>query len=275
MSEKNEFVSLADLVRIFRRHLPAAAAAFLLAFAAVWAWYFLSPVSYRAVLTIDIDQERERLPSGYFLGAPYEFAAPYRPMTGKSDSFGGERAVYDYDSYYRLEANKNFARVIVGWLSSPTVAGEILRAADLPPEEFSLRRRQNFFAARAISPQTVRVDFRAASPRQVESLTKHLIASLKVKTFRLRGAALEEDDFVLFFDSPAVEEDRLSWPAQTALAAGVGLLAAFSVVAIAEMFPGAFSVARFRRSRRKKSSTASENSPAEKFSPQDKSEKGD
>lgn len=143
-------------------------------------------------------------------------------------------ADYQYDQYYRLQADEKFAETVSQWLKDPTVATEILRAADQDPMAASLRSLSKTFRAEKLASSFVQVRFQVSRPAQAQTMTEAIRTILNQRTQAMNQQAQSPDWFVLDVGTPAVLQSRWNGMLFGSAALVGGLLAALFGISVVE-----------------------------------------
>lgn len=113
---------------------------------------------------------------------------------------------YQYNQYYKLEANDMFAETINRWLMDPAMTGEILKEAKVAADFNSIKNSSKFFKAERLAPGFVQVYFSAESPTQAKEIFAASRNVLSRKVELLNEEAQELDWFYLIFSDVVIME---------------------------------------------------------------------
>lgn len=175
--------------------------------AAVFLYFSLLPVSYSASLTLNIT----------------------RVEVQKSSE-------YQFDDYYRLQADEKFAETIVQWLKSPRVVTDIYADAGVDTHDLSLRRLSKSFKADKMSSQIVLVTLKEKSAEEAKKVSSALVKVVEENTEALNKNQKEETWFEIVANDPVIIQDKVS-PALAAFASLLlGIFLAFWVVLLVHYF---------------------------------------
>ncbi len=202
MNENNSSITFSEIKEVYLSNLKLFAVVFLAVPALAIIFYFYQSDGYRAILWLDIVRQNAVR----------------------------ETENYDYDKYYRLEADKNFADTVVGWLKSPQLTEEVLREVGADTTELSLRRKERFFQVNRVSPQSVRVSYSLKRVEQARELASVLTKALNARTQTLNNGEIS-DWFAVRVGEPAVESTRKSFLWSVLLGVSAGFLSALIAVA--------------------------------------------
>ncbi|MFZ2226190.1 MAG: hypothetical protein WA064_00520 [Candidatus Moraniibacteriota bacterium] len=95
---------------------------------------------------------------------------------------------YEYDDFYRLQADEKFAETIVEWLKSPRTEEDIYVNSGIDVSDYSLKKLMSSIVAEKRSAQLVAVSFSVPS----EALAKSLASSVS-KVISQNIAKLNQD----------------------------------------------------------------------------------
>lgn len=112
---------------------------------------------------------------------PSHFEASFSVyITKESQSTTSE---FEYDQYYSLQAKDELSKFVEQYLKNPAVSSEILRKADVSPEDYFLPLRRHFFQVYALSSQEVQINFKLKTPDKAEKVAAKTHTKLN-ETFR-------------------------------------------------------------------------------------------
>jgi uncharacterized protein involved in exopolysaccharide biosynthesis len=178
------------------------------------------------------------------VGATYVFLTvqPLRYTTVLSlhvaRSHSGEQSnEYQYDGFYRLQADEQFADTVVRWLASPRIVSDIYAGAgrDIQiPAEYKL---DGVFLAKRLSSQYIEVQFTTTTKMMAENLSRSLDIVLNEKTRALNMNTKDEKMwFRVLVDEPIIYEAHTPWGRVMVGAFFVGVFLALWVVALRVYF---------------------------------------
>jgi capsular polysaccharide biosynthesis protein len=90
---------------------------------------------------------------------------------------------FEYDQYYALKAKDELSKFVEEYLKNPAVSSEILKKADVNPEDYFLPLRRHFFQVYALSSQEVQINFKLKTPDKAEKVAAKTHSKLN-ETFR-------------------------------------------------------------------------------------------
>ncbi|MEA2006842.1 MAG: hypothetical protein U9O20_01640 [Patescibacteria group bacterium] len=199
-------MELKEHVKIIKQHKMLFFGVWILFAGFVMAWFFSRPQAFEAVMSIDIARQ-----------------------SGQESSQSQEE--YDFDQYYRLEADKSFAETLVQWLGDPGVVNFVFSDSKTEASGKSLSSFSKFFKAERLSPNYVQVRYVTKNPpaaAAIFSSTKEIITK---KTNSLNEESKDSNWFKTIFSGPVVAEKKLSFlPVFVGAVVGGLLLSIFSVL---------------------------------------------
>jgi capsular polysaccharide biosynthesis protein len=147
----------------------------------------------------------------------YVFLQPVRYTTilslhiARSGS-GIQTNEYQYDDFYRLQADERFADTVVRWLSSPRIVADIYKETgrNIPvPAEHTLGK---IFSAKRLSSQYVEIRFTTATQEIAENLTNSLEKTLNQRTIDLNSGTSQNNDwFRIIVEKPIIYPYYIPW----------------------------------------------------------------
>ncbi len=111
-------------------------------------------------------------------------------------------AEYQYDQFYRLQADERFADTVVRWLLTPSMRSAIGRAAGVEKNEIW------GLEAKRLSSQLVEVTYEASSPEKFGAYAEAITQTLNRESAALNKEAQAKDWFVVIASPPSVEDAR-------------------------------------------------------------------
>ncbi len=147
----------------------------------------------------------------------YVFLQPVRYTTilslhiARSGS-GNQTNEYQYDDFYRLQADERFADTIVRWLSSPRIVADIYKETGrevATPSEHTLGK---VFSAKRLSSQYIEVRFTTATEDIAQTLTTSLEKILNQRTIDLNSGTSQNNDwFRIIVEKPIIYPYYIPW----------------------------------------------------------------
>lgn len=143
-------------------------------------------------------------------------------------------AEYEYDSFYRLQADERFADTLVRWLANPRIVSDILAASGTSADLYSEQALTRQFQAERLSSQVVEVRFTANTREALARYSQALIETTQKYTESLN--ATQSNWFRVVGSEPVIRDARLpAWPF-LALSFLVALFVAFWAVLFKHYF---------------------------------------
>jgi uncharacterized protein involved in exopolysaccharide biosynthesis len=114
-----------------------------------------------------------------------------------------ESKEYDYDGFYRLQADEKFAETVVWWLGSPRIAKEVCRLAEVSqcPAGYS---------AKKLSSQYLQVNFSPKNPEDAEKIARSLVEVIGKETSNLNLKQKKVDWFEVQGNLPDVQKVKIN-----------------------------------------------------------------
>jgi uncharacterized protein involved in exopolysaccharide biosynthesis len=199
-------MELKEYVKIVKQHKMLFFGVWILFAGFVMAWFFSRPQSFEAVMSIDIARQ-----------------------SGQENSqSSGE---YDFDQYYRLEADENFAETVVQWLKDPGVVNFVFSDSETEASGDSLSSFSKFFKAERLSPNYVQVRYATKNPSDAAAIFNSTKEIITEKTNSLNEDSKDSNWFKAIFSGPVVAEKKLPLlPVLVGAVVGGLLISIFSVL---------------------------------------------
>jgi|GEM_PF-1218595 len=145
------------------------------------AFVFLMPQKYKATFSIDITRDNQ------------------------------EQIVteYEYDQFYRLEADDRFGRTIVQWFGDKAIISEMYSVSKTVGEEFKDHKFETKFRAEKLANSYVKVDFSVFDKKDIGPIFFGVKKVLKAKTQEFNGGFRKQNRFNLIFNGPTMEETKI------------------------------------------------------------------
>ncbi|MCX6763486.1 MAG: Wzz/FepE/Etk N-terminal domain-containing protein [Candidatus Moranbacteria bacterium] len=141
-------------------------------------------------------------------------------------------ADYQYDDFYRLQADEKFAETIVEWLKSPRLAADIFDQAGISTSQFSVRKLSKLLKPEKMSSQIVTVSYSAPNPEIAKKIADSITAHVSKSTNQLNIDQKEISWFKVVAYDPIIILNKIS-PLIIFLASlAIGLFLAFWAVLI-------------------------------------------
>lgn len=120
-------------------------------------------------------------------------------------------AEYEYDSFYRLQADERFADTVVRWLANPRIVSDILAAAGSSAELYSEKSLTEQFQAKRLSSQMVEVRFTASTREAIARYSEAIKETTQKYTESLN--ATQTNWFRIVGSEPVIRDARTpAWP---------------------------------------------------------------
>lgn len=150
---------------------------------------------------------------------------------------------YQYDQYYRLQADERMADTVARYLETSIARRETARRALLS----SVRERQfvvNKVTALRLSPSLIRVNYRAATPTEAERIASALAETGERHVASLNEQAANRNWFTLVSSEAFSKDGRFSLPTAIGIGVFAGLFVSFWTVLILWYWKGQSAASR-------------------------------
>lgn len=188
-------MELKEFLAIYRKRANLFGAVMLAALACGALFYFFQPVRYRSAVLLNVTR------------------------TGQAKT-----ADYQFDDFYRLQADERFADTIVRWLESQRFQADLQKKV-ATERVFSL-------SAKRLSSQTIAVDVFSAEPVTTERLALAIEPIVNDEAAKLNQWQQKENWFRVAADAPLTGREMWRWEKILLLTLGLGIFTAFWLVLI-------------------------------------------
>jgi capsular polysaccharide biosynthesis protein len=188
-------MELKEYLAIFRSKMNLFLGIVLLALILGVLFYFLQPVKYQAKLVLNVTR------------------------TGQEKT-----ADYQYDDFYRLQADERFADTIVRWLETENIQNEIKKEAGVS-ENYSL-------TAKRLSSQMIDVEILAADRQVAEKIALAVSKVVNRESDKLNVWQQKENWFKVVSDEAVVSVVTWEWYKVILITLVLGIFVAFWAVLI-------------------------------------------
>lgn len=167
----------------------------ILAFLAIGAlFYFLQPVKYKAELTLNVTR------------------------TGQQKT-----ADYQFDDFYRLQADERFADTVVRWLETARIQSDIQKEAGVGAGSFAL-------SSARLSSQLITVEIASSNPDIAEETSLAVAKVVNNESAKLNYEQQKDSWFKVVDDAPVVSLAVWAWYKIILIALALGIFFAFWLV---------------------------------------------
>jgi len=118
---------------------------------------------------------------------------------------------YQYDDFYRLQADERFADTVVRWLASPRVVLDIYELAHIRTANRFQKGLSKIFSAKRLSSQFIEVRYTTAHPEVSEQLAESISSVINKKAQDLNPGQPDATWFKVIVDKPVVQSDETDW----------------------------------------------------------------
>ena len=199
-------MELKEYVKIVKRYKMLFFGVWIIFAGFVMVWFFSRPQSFEAVMSIDIARH-----SGQ-----------------ESSQSSGE---YDFDQYYRLEADESFAETLVQWLKDPGVVNFVFSDSKIQASGESLSSYSKFFKAERLASNYIQVKYATNSTAEAAAIFNSAKEIIAAKTDALNADSKDSNWFKAIFSGPVVAQKKLQLlPVLVGALVGGFLLSIFSVL---------------------------------------------
>jgi len=140
-------------------------------------------------------------------------------------------ADYEYDQFYRLEADDRFGRTIVQWLSDEAIISEMYSVSKKIDEKYKDYNFDTKFRAEKLANSYLKVDFSVSDKKEIGPIFLGATKVLKEKTNEFNSGFNKQNRFKLVFNGPTISEAKIPFiPLLIGLIGGGFFLASFGVM---------------------------------------------
>lgn len=107
---------------------------------------------------------------------------------------------YQYDDFYRLQADEKFAETVVRWIGSPNVKGEICR--DIEPCSEKIR-------ARRLSAQMIQIDYVSKDTTTGKAMTGSIVNVINKEATKLNKSNSSSTWFEVVGSKPVIKKNKI------------------------------------------------------------------
>jgi len=166
----------------------------------------------------------------YFLFRPVSYSTS---LTINITRLGQQRTYYyQYDDFYRLQADEKFAETLVEWLKSPRTVSDIYSEAGLNLQAMSSRKLSKIFRAQKLSPQLVAISYGSTNEEIAKNISSAISKKLTENTNSLNQDQKEDTWFKIIAHDPVIVRDDFNWIFVLGVALILGIFLAFWTVLI-------------------------------------------
>jgi hypothetical protein len=205
-------MELREYIRIIKRNKGIFFSAWFLVVALSLAWYFFRPIAFDVSMPVEIARMgQEKTPD------------------------------YQYDQYYRLQADEKYAETVSQWLKDPSIVNEIFsRAGIATGSKWSLRSFSKAFSAEKLSSNYVQVKFSVPLKENGEKITAAIRQVLEEKNQEINKQSKAENWFELVFGGAVLVQSRINFLVVLILSMIGGLLLAIFSTLVKEYWYNEF-----------------------------------
>ncbi len=187
-------MELKEYFLIFKKHIYLFLITILLIVATTFAFVFWRPAQYETSMLINVSR----------IGSQ-------------------QTQAYQFDEFYRLQADERFAETIVRWIASPRFQEDVCSELGKVPCFFDLKGKR-------LSSQVIEVSFKSFSKENSTPLAKIVFTKLNQETARLNEQQKSFTWFKLMDTEPVTRESNWGWKKLFFASSAVGIFLGFWVV---------------------------------------------
>ncbi len=116
---------------------------------------------------------------------------------------------YDYDQFYRLEADDRFGKTIVQWFEDEAIVSQIELFAQKTNTDFENHNFEIDFKADKLANSYVRVNFLVSDKKEVEPVFLGTKKILEKKVAEFNGGFNKQNRFKLVFNGPTINNTAI------------------------------------------------------------------
>lgn len=121
-----------------------------------------------------------------------------------------DTADYQYDQFYRLEADDKFADTIVRWMKDPAVVHAVLSQANIPTEGTTLDNLSGTFSVEKLASNYIQVRFQVPDKKYGEKIHQGIEQVIKEKIEGLNRQPQSKNWFSLVYGKPIIAQAKIS-----------------------------------------------------------------
>jgi len=189
-------MELKEYLKIIKRNIKLFISTILLIVITIFTYFLSRPISYDTSLTLNITR------------------------------IGSQQSQdYQYDNFYRIQADEKFAETIVEWLKSPRIASDIYQEAGISTKKYSLKQLGKFVKAEKRSSQVVFLNFSSPSEQSAQKLSEAMKKVLSKNTEDLNKNQKDDTWFSIVASEPVIIKKQYNYwiVSGAALLAGIFL----------------------------------------------------
>jgi len=168
-------MELKEYLQIIKNNLWLFILTTIIVIMAVFAYFYLSPISYSTSLTLNVSRQGVQ----------------------NTDQF-------KYDDFYRLQADEKFVETIVQWLQDPRIVTDIYNSAGIDTKNFSLRQLEKSFTPEKLSSQMITVNFSTSNAKTAEKISGAIISVISKTNQDLNKDQKEDTWFEIVPQDPII-----------------------------------------------------------------------
>jgi len=140
-----------------------------------------------------------------------------------------ETSDYQYDNFYRLQADERFADTVVRWLGSPWIQEKIYNGANAGSEERKIK-------AQRLSSQFIQVTFVLRDRSQAKNISRSIVENINKQAEELNKYQKGKNWFTVLGNEPVARENKTGLALATIIFLALGIFMGIWVVFIKNYF---------------------------------------
>lgn len=143
---------------------------------------------------------------------------------------------YQYDDFYRLQADERFAQTVSQWLKSPRIVADILNKAGIDTKNFTLDNLSEIISAEKKSSQIVSVSFIFSNQELAKKMSIEIIKTVSQNTDKLNEEQKQMNWFKILAEDSIIVESRPNYKIVFLASFLAGIFLAFWMVMLKHYF---------------------------------------
>ncbi|OGI17075.1 MAG: hypothetical protein A3J63_03710 [Candidatus Moranbacteria bacterium RIFCSPHIGHO2_02_FULL_40_12b] len=140
-----------------------------------------------------------------------------------------ETGDYQYDNFYRLQADERFADTVARWLGSPWIQEKIYSGANAGSEQRKIK-------AQRLSSQFIQVTFVLRDRSHAKNVSRSIVENINKQAEELNKYQKEKNWFTVLGNEPVVRENKIGLALAAVIFLALGIFIGIWVVFIKNYF---------------------------------------
>jgi capsular polysaccharide biosynthesis protein len=111
---------------------------------------------------------------------------------------------YQFDNFYRFQADERFSDTVVRWLASPRIAADIYADAGINSSALSAFSLERAFKAQRLSSQFIETSFISKDAASAQKISKSIVNIINRETDKLNEQQQQANWFMAISDEPLI-----------------------------------------------------------------------